>query len=113
MVHSFFKNTLGIFVITPREGEGSCRSCVWSWPHTLFWRIWDIDVVVLCVCRCVLYSTHEFLIVGGVFCLFTFFWGFFDEINIVFSLFSFFCFFSPVVTVVLAPRAFLLMFVLF
>lgn len=39
------------------------RSCAWVWPDTLFWLLWGIDVVMLCVCRWAMYVKHNFLTV--------------------------------------------------
>ena len=66
------------------------RSCVWVWPDTLFWLLWGIGVVMLCVCRCAMNAKHNSLTVVFFFCLFTLSFVFFGEINVVVLAVAFF-----------------------
>ena len=53
------------------------------WPDTLFWLLWGLRVVILCVCCCVMYARHNLSTVGFFSVCLKFLLVVFGEINVV------------------------------
>ena len=114
LIGSHFLKKQWEFSSTHQGGETVLVGPVFGHGRARCFGGYGILTLLFCVFVVVFCMLHMIPWLWGFFsvCL-HFFLSFFDEINVVFSLFPFFCFFSLVITVLLAPRVFLLMFVSF